>query len=221
GFFDERSGERLAIKDAGAGSLVEDGKLRVGETTTKNDKLLSAPKVTEAPVIDGDLSDPAWRVAGRTAAFINASDGKPVNFSTTARALYTDDAVYFGFDVRDRDIRTMFTKRDDKLWEQDCVEIYLNPDNDDGTYWEIQISPGPGAENGAPIFDAYFETRRRPAWEISKDATLTGMEAKVQRRGTLNSAGTGQDDTSYTVEVKIPFRGLTTTPGGLKRIELG
>src|SRR5690606_21474869 len=91
GFFDERSGERLAIKDAGAGSLVEDGKLRVGETTTKNDKLLSAPKVTEAPVIDGDLSDPAWRVAGRTAAFINASDGKPVNFSTTARALYTDD----------------------------------------------------------------------------------------------------------------------------------
>lgn len=221
GFWDERGGERLEILDAGRGTVVEDGKLQVGEVGTENDKQLVIYKVAEAPVLDGVLNDPAWRTAERTAPFVAPTDGKSVDFTTTVRAVYTDDAIYFAFEARDRDLRTRWTQRDDRLWEQDCVEIYLNPDNDEGTYWELQISPGEGVDGTVPIFDAYFEKRRQPAWEIAKNANIEGMEVGLRRQGTLNSDTRRADDTQYTLEIKIPFAELTTgARGALERIRL-
>ncbi|OIP36228.1 MAG: hypothetical protein AUK47_15435 [Deltaproteobacteria bacterium CG2_30_63_29] len=222
GFFEQQSGQRLSIIDPGRGTVIEDGKLEVGQTSTKNDKNLVVPLVDldEAPVMDGLLTDPAWRIAGRTQSFTAAGDGKPVDFATTAKAIYTAEALYLGFDVRDKDIRTRFTKRDDTLWEQDCVEIYLNPDNDNGTYWELQLSPGDGENGQTPLFDAYFETHRTPAWKIAMNTTFVGLEAKVDRRGSLNSDDNTLDDTGYTVEVKIPFQNLSNTPNAIERIKL-
>ena len=220
GFFEEQTGKRLELLDAGAGKKIEDGKLRVGEVSTKNDKTLVAYHVDEAPVLDGKINDQVWRIAARTQAFVAAGDGKPVDFSTNAKALYTDDALYLAFDAKDKDIRTVFTKRDDKLWEQDCIEVYLNPDGDSGSYWELQISPGDSADpNNPPIFDAYFEKHRQPAWEIAKNRTLEGLEARIVRKGSLNSKGKDRD-TGYTLEMKIPFATIDKTPGAIELIKL-
>ncbi len=220
GFFHEQTGKRLDVLSIGNATEVEPGKVRVAEVPTRNDKILTAFKVDTPPVIDGDIGDAVWRLAGRTNPLVNAGDGQTAPTSTVVRALYTDTALYFAFDVKDTDIRSTFTKRDDRLWEQDCVEIYLNPDQTDGTYWEIQISPQQGPDGQALVFDAFFERRRQPAWEIAKEADIEGLQAAVQVRGTLNSEALTPNDTGYVVEVMIPFASLTKTPRAIERINL-
>ena len=122
--------------------------------------------------------------------------------------MWDDTYLYIAASCRDDDIYNDKTGRDAALWEQDVVEVYLDPGKDGKDYIEIQVSP---AEQ---LFDAVFATHRNPKWqEAAKALDIKGMVAKVDVDGTLNQRAAVEDDRRWTVEMKIPWSELPGVTG--------
>jgi hypothetical protein len=75
-----------------------------------------------------------WRPAGRL------SFG-PAAYRTSFRALWDGDGLYLRFDVSDPSPWHTMTKRDDPIWDEEVVEIFLDLDGSGAHYAEIELSP--------------------------------------------------------------------------------
>jgi hypothetical protein len=144
--------------------------------------------------LDGKLDESVW---GNTSSvqLVNTMTGAPEQPKTNVKTAWDDDNLYVAFDVEDDTLRSTFTSNDDHLWEQDCVEIMLDPDGDGNNYIELQVSPA------GKKFDTRYDSRRspRPYGHLDYDSEL---KSGVAMRGTLNDA---QLDEGYTVEIAIPW----------------
>jgi hypothetical protein len=79
--------------------------------------------------------DRAWKTAQRIA-------WGPTRYRTVFRALWNADGLAVRFDVcDDRSWHTM-KHRDDPIWEEEVVEIFLDPARLGRHYAEVEISPG-------------------------------------------------------------------------------
>jgi hypothetical protein len=65
----------------------------------------------------------------------------PPGLATTLRAVWTASGLCVRFDVQDRAPWATRTQRDDRLWEQEVVEIFLDPTCAGRDYAELEISP--------------------------------------------------------------------------------
>lgn len=89
-------------------------------------------KVARAELLAG--SDEAW--AGvRTVAY------GPAPYETRFRALWNDGGLLLRFDADDAAPWHTMTKRDQHLWEEEVVEIFLDLDRSGRDYAELEISP--------------------------------------------------------------------------------
>lgn len=159
-----------------------------------------APRVSEPPVIDGVLDDPAWKHAPWTRVFRQSMRNEPGRQKTRAKLVWDDTHLYVAFDVEDDEILTPFTKDDENLYESEVVEIFIDADSDGRTYDEIELSP---ANN---LFDARFKARRvgmDRAWSYE-------VRHAVKLDGTLNDAS--DVDRGWTAELAIPFEKLSAVP---------
>jgi hypothetical protein len=193
-----RGDERLAVDDPRA----HDGANRMLGPELGKAAELPEYKVTRAakpPVIDGALDDAAWKAA--TPVVLRGSfDGRPVSLRTEARILYDDAHLYVAFDAEDPDIWGTMRQRDDPIYEQEVVEVFLDANADGRTYNELQVSPH------NVLFDAYFPARRQgmdTGWD-------SGMKTAVKVRGTLDNPA--DRDEGWTVEMQIPFARLAEVP---------
>jgi hypothetical protein len=172
-------------------------------TPPKPAAALKAFKAMTAPVVDGKLDEPSWQTAASSSPFAGA-DGRAADAAnaTTVRTLWDDKNLYVGFHVLDKSIESTFKSRDDELWTQDVVEVYLDALADGKDYIELQVSPA------NVVFDALFKTHRTPDWKESKSFSIEGLQTAAVVTGTLNKAG--DEDTSYDVELAVP---LAAIPG--------
>jgi len=160
------------------------------------------PKAKKAPVIDGKLDDEAWKQAAVWTdiyLFDKTEKGGP---PTTWRMTWDNKYLYFAFDCSDTDVAAPKRKRDDNVWNDDCVEMFILPDFRFRTYWEIVIAP-----NGS-VFDS-VQCKDLHNWGCNNsDPTqdVTGMKHAQTVRGTLNKSD--DTDEGYTVEVAVPFSSL-------------
>ncbi|MCS6797633.1 MAG: carbohydrate-binding family 9-like protein [Myxococcota bacterium] len=157
--------------------------------------VLRAPRATTAPRIDGRLDDAAWTSAQPTPRFVDTLSGVEAAPTTVARVLWDDRHLYVGFEVADDHLRSTFRNRDEHLWEQDCVEVMLDPDGDGRNYFEIQISP----QN--VTFETRYDSRRQPQPFGHVDWNPE-LRSAVQRTGRAND---DQPDQGYVVELAIPW----------------
>jgi len=167
-------------------------------------------KAAKQPLkIDGKLEEAAWAEAPSTGAFVNTMNGAPSDLLTSAKMLWDDKNLYVGFDIADADVWSSLTKRDDKLWTQEAVELMIDANGDGKGYIELQIAP-----NGT-LFDTYLPQYRK--YEDSIDPKRkpfswdSKMTAKVTVDGTLNKHD--DKDRSWTVELALPLedvKGLET-----------
>ncbi len=65
----------------------------------------------------------------------------PEGFATTFRALWMPDGLCVRFDAQDRSPWGTLTRRDAPLWEQEVVEVFLDPTCSGEDYAELEISP--------------------------------------------------------------------------------
>jgi hypothetical protein len=114
-------------------------------------------RVVRAPspiAIDGRLDEPAWRAAAPVELVDSMTGAKP-RYRTQARLLWDDDALYVAFACEDDLVWARRDRRDDDaIWEDEVVEIFLDPSGAGRDYAEIEVSPA------GVRFDARFATWR-------------------------------------------------------------
>ena len=158
-------------------------------------------RAAKPPVIDGKLDDAVWQTA-KEQPLTRSFDGGPVARKTTFRILYDDAFLYVAFRAEDPDVWGTLLKKDDPIYNEECVEVFLDADGDGKTYNELQVSPH------NVNFDASFVARRSDLAEAMK--WESGMTTAVFIKGTLDDDS--DTDEYWTAEMKIPIANLTAVP---------
>lgn len=158
-------------------------------------------KAPKPPTIDGKLDDEVWKAA-QEVQLVTSFDGRQVQRPTRARLLYDDAFIYVSFDCDDPDVWGDLKNKDDSIYNEEVVEIFLDANGDQKTYNELEVSPH------NVQFDAAFVTRRSDlpaamAWD-------SHMESAVQVRGTIDNDS--DQDQGWSVEMKIPIANLMEVP---------
>ncbi len=96
---------------------------------------------TVGPIeIDGRLDEPSWAVAGPM-ALLDTVTGEAPKQSTEVRAMWDDECLYVGFHSLDTDAWATMTRREDPLWDEEVVEVFVDADGDGIGYAEYEINP--------------------------------------------------------------------------------
>ncbi len=156
------------------------------------------PYAVIKPAVDGNPGDPAWANAwtwNEVYPFNKAEQGGP---ATTFKLLWDERYLYVAFDCADEDIAAKERERDDHVYFDDCVEIFIMPSMRFRTYWEVVVAP-----NGS-VFDA-IQAKKIDLWGslADKDENMRGLKHSQNIRGTLNMSK--DKDEGYTVQMAIPF----------------
>jgi hypothetical protein len=134
---------------------------------------------TVTPIaVDGVLSDASW-AAAKTINFVRNLDGGPSPYPTEAKILYDDKFIYFGFRCVDSNIWSTMKKRDEHLWEEEVVEVFLKPSASNTGYIELEVNPL------GTLIDIYLVDVRKAipyaswnsekiAWAVHVDGTVDG-----------------------------------------------
>ncbi len=156
-----------------------------------------------APVIDGDGGDSAWtRAPGLNLVDVEDLTGQRQHSRpTVARMLWDEDNLYFLFEMIDADVWSTFDNRDDQIWQQEVVEIFIDPDGDGLDYAEIEVNPL------NTIFDLLLS---RPWADSGRGFAEWNPDfvSAVSVDGTLNDPD--DVDQGWTVEVALPWAALAT-----------
>jgi len=158
---------------------------------------------TRAPIqVDGRLDDPAWQAAEPFAFFKNA-DGSPppAALATTAKALYDDTFIYFAFDSADTNAWSTRDRRDDHLWEEEVVEVFIQADPTHPSYIELEVNP-----LGAMI-DIFLIDVRKPIPYASWNSA--GLRWAVHVDGTVDGR---PGDRGWSCEMALPLEDVVTAP---------
>jgi hypothetical protein len=130
------------------------------------------------------------------APFVLADGSRPPRDETEVRLARSVVGLHVSFRCRDRDIWGTHRGRDEPLWEEEAVEVFLSPGPDDpARYFEFEFNPF-----GA-IFDAMVENPRGDRTGMRVDASWN-CEG-IERRARIEPALPG-----WCVDVTIPWRGV-------------
>lgn len=101
-----------------------------------------ARRAVDRIVVDGRLDEQSWAAAERARGFRHIYDpDRPSKYPTEAAIVWDDAHLYLAFDCTDPDPWGTLTKRDDHLWNEEVVEVFLDPDGDGRNYAELNVSP--------------------------------------------------------------------------------
>jgi cellulose/xylan binding protein with CBM9 domain len=138
-------------------------------------------------------TEEAWAKAERIA-------WGPEAYETAFRALWDGEGVYVRFDARDPDPWSTMTKRDEHLWEEEVVEIFLDLDRSGRNYAEVEISPG-NVICDVRMISAFPNKEGDFAWD------LQGLESRVHLRRDAEGRTTG-----WTAAAFFPWSGFRDLP---------
>ncbi|OYD15790.1 hypothetical protein CH333_04870 [candidate division WOR-3 bacterium JGI_Cruoil_03_44_89] len=154
--------------------------------------VITAPRLSESPRIDGLLDDAVWQEAIRVSNFAEVNPGENVKPEVKTEVLigYDDRNLYVGFICYESDvekIRATLTKRDAFLMSDDCIGVSIYTSEDKG--YLFLVNPygiqGDGYDHGEGFIsiDASFDTDWDAAAKILSDR--------------------------WEAEISIPFKSLT------------
>lgn len=148
------------------------------------------------PVIDGDLSDAAWSAATELVLGFFWSEQTGAHQTTRVKLLWDDTHLYAAFAVDDRDITAVHEHRDDPTYEDDAVELFLNPFPNRSSYVGLEI-------NARAVLYDYLKVQGE---KLYANYDLKNVELAHSIQGSLNQ---GDDvDQGWTIELAIPLSNL-------------
>jgi len=90
----------------------------------------------------GEPDATEWEVVASLPPFLLADGSRPARQQTIARLCYDDHRLYVRFDCYDEDIWGHYTERDDPIYDEEVVELFLWPGEANPIhYYEFEISP--------------------------------------------------------------------------------
>jgi len=158
------------------------------------------PKV-EAFRPDGNLLKNVWRHA--PAVRLVSATGKPQRLQPTRlRACWSEARLYVAFDCADRELHCTYTHRDDPLYDEDVVEVFLGLSSDLRHYIELEFNAK------ETIFDALITNSDKTGKRIVGDKgwNCNGLECRAKLH--TRTQGGSEALMAWSVEAAIPFAGL-------------
>ena len=153
-------------------------------------------------IIDGSLTESVWQKTQAVVLRENRT-GKSLtdtSYLTIVRIAYDQYNLYIAFTCNDPDIWGNFTERDQYLWTEENVEVFVDTDTILNTYVEIEVSPN------NVLFDSYVVDPVNIDIEATKKFDLKGIKTAVTVDGTVNVEG--DRDRKWITEISVPFKDL-------------
>ena len=151
-------------------------------------------KATQAALLAGD--EAAW-AAARTVAW------GPAPYETRFRGLWDPQGLFLRFDADDSAPWHTMTRRDDHLWEEEVVEIFLDLDRSGRDYYELEINPA----------NVVCDLRMISPWPDKKGDIDWNLEGLLTRVVDLKKAG---KTTGWTALAFLPWSAFRSLPSAKK-----
>ncbi len=179
--------------------------------------LYRAARAQDEIHVDGKLDEFTWAALPRVGRFIDIRDhNNPDALDTQATLAWDNTNLYIAFACVDPEPWGTMMQRDQHLWNEEVVEVFLDPDGDGHDYPELEVSPH------NIVVDLLIPHRPDSKTDPSVAAhwDIAGLKTAV-----------GKYSAGWTVEISIPWAslagsGIKTAPKegdrwrvGLYRIE--
>ncbi len=155
--------------------------------------------------VDGQLDEAAWSSAPAV-HLVETLTGAAPSYATRARLLWDDAALYVAFDCED-DLVWARPRRhdDDAIYEDEVVELFLDPSGVGRDYAELEVSPA------NVRFDARFA---HPRSDLSTAlAWSSGLRSAVAVQGEITRGDEPpRAARRWTAELAVPWSSLTGRP---------
>lgn len=165
-----------------------------GQSLAEIPRTAFCPKVAAGPALDGALDDACWQKARAVSHFFMYQTQTLAREKTEAQCVWDDRAIYFGVRAHSSNldaIRAAARKRDSGVWQDDSVELFLQPPSGDVNYHFIVNSLG-------TLYDAKSGTKAAK-WNPAIET------ACAKKRGQGRSG-------HWTVEMAVPWKELGHAP---------
>src|SRR5437868_11262832 len=139
---------------------------------------------SEAPKIDGDLSDPVWAKAAILDNFpqMEPNPGQPATEKTVLRILYDENNLYFGvylYDDEPDKIAVRRMTRDGPVFAEDEFRIVLAPNMTRRDAYEFIVGPAGGREDALVQNNTNDLTRWNTIWLARSRVVADGWVAEI------------------------------------------
>lgn len=148
-------------------------------------KVVAVPTTNVSMLIDGRLTETAWRKAGRIASFEHYMRTGEISNQTEVLLLYDRSALYVAYKCRERNmtaIKAAVTGHDANVWDDDAADFFLDPKADRASFYQFIVNTV-GARYDGLGSDPYGFN---PGWDAKAQISASG----------------------WTVEIRIPFSEL-------------
>lgn len=158
--------------------------------------------VKDQLAIDGNLSEKAWARAKAITLMFPWDEQTGAKQRTTVKLLRDQTYLYVGYECEDTDLTVRYEKRDDPVYKDDCVEIFLRPDATTDHYIGLEMNAR------GVLYDSFYPFPSK----LGRELDLDGVLLKTSLRGTLNQSG--DRDQGWTLELAIPWASLSKLTNG-------
>ena len=148
---------------------------------------------SESGPLTADWHAEAWRKVTSVELRETVSGGPPQQ-ATRVRVAWSEVELRVLFHAEDTHAWATLTERDAPLWEEEVVEVFLDPVGDLESYFEIEVNPLNA------VLDLVLR-RNRSGYVMDFAWRCEGLRTAVVKT-----------DGAWTAELAIPFRSLVAEP---------
>jgi hypothetical protein len=178
------------------------GFIYLGCTAQVDKKTYICNTTSEKITIDGKASETIWNQI--TPTWFTAHDEQPLKAKSWFKATWDNNYLYVLCWLEETNIQAEMTNRDDHIWHEEVMEIFIDADNNPKTYFEFEWN----ALN--TLLDLYVLNpnctrdviRQWWSWDCE------GIKSQVHLKGTLGDSN--DTDEGWFLEVAIPFSQIQT-----------
>lgn len=139
-------------------------------------------------MIDGNIDKEVWKGI-KEMQLVKSANGEEPMQKTSAKMLWSDNYLYVSFNSEDTYINATMTEYNDKLYDEEVVEIFLDDDCDLKTYIEIEVNP----LNALLHYEIHNNLEKRILTFARTEKVIESAVCRDDDKGFWN------------VEIKIPF----------------
>jgi predicted phosphodiesterase len=151
--------------------------------------IITAKYTRRIPKIDGKLDDPLWKRPSTVNNLMYPDLSGWAVPQTQVWIAYDEKNLYVAWQCEEKDMKNLIarqTERDSYVWNDDCLELFLDPSKDHKIYYQFDINPLGTIYDGTGFGDRTFNANVQVA-------ALRG-------------------DDCWTVELAVPWKDLKVQP---------
>ncbi len=164
-------------------------------------KVYEVWRTTQPIKVDGILDEAAWIKAPPLSPLVNNRDGSASPLKSECKVLYDDKFIYFASRFQDENIWSTMKKRDEHLWTEEVMEVFIRADQSQKSYIELEVNPL------GTLIDIFLLDIRKPlhyeSWNSEK------IQWAVHVDGTVDGK---PGDKEWTCEIALPLEDVVPAP---------